>query len=349
MKACSTMLSPEAPSLASSLLDSFRAYADVSSNGDNHVIRFRYGAATLTVASDRIGFTAEADDDIRLSYVKMAVAEHWVVHFPDPDRAIEWEGISGADHHPAFFQTIEVVSAQMVTPRIKRIRFRGAGFGGYVSGGLHVRLLFAPKDCQPVWPSVGADGRIIWPVGEDTVSARVYTIRSISPDSSEIEIDFVLHDNCGVPAPGSDFAEQADCGQQIGIFAPGGNEIPAGRSLLLLGDETAFPAMARIIEALPADSHARVFAEVENPQSHYDFPNAGNVAITYLYRESHAAEKNGLLTRALQDHIGTMEKVPEFLWAGCEYKDFMAIRKIARDELGMPRNRHLVVAYWRKR
>ena len=50
--------------------------------------------------------------------------------------------------------------------------------------------------------------------------------------------------------------------------APRGNEIPDARSLLLFNDETAFPAMARTIETLPASSHASVFAEVDSRVHH---------------------------------------------------------------------------------
>ncbi|TIV93327.1 MAG: siderophore-interacting protein, partial [Mesorhizobium sp.] len=37
-----------------------------------------------------------------------------------------------------------------------------------------------------------------------------------------------------------------------------------------------------------------------------------------------------------------------YVWAGCEFADFREIRRIVRKEWGLPRDRHLVTAYWRR-
>ena len=37
-----------------------------------------------------------------------------------------------------------------------------------------------------------------------------------------------------------------------------------------------------------------------------------------------------------------------YVWAGCEFADFREIRGIVRKEWGLPRDRHLVTAYWRR-
>ncbi len=339
----------DARSAAASLLDMFREYAEVRTDGETHVVRLRYGQATLKVESDRICVTAEAEDAIRLSYVKMAVAEHWAAQPLSADRSMAWDGAPHIDRKPAFFQTIEVVSSRLVTPHMKRVTFRGEAFETYVAGGLHVRLLFAQKGRDAIWPSVGADGRIIWPGGEDALSARVYTIRRLDLARDEIEIDFVLHEPCGLPAPGAAFGRDAFPGDVVGIFAPGGNEIPDARSVLLLGDETALPAMARIVEQLPEHSRARVFAEIDSAADHYDFPSAANIDLTYLYRDKRGAGTTMQLSAALAQYLSSHEGAAPFIWAGCERDDFLAIRRLAREDLKLPREMHSVTAYWRKR
>jgi len=57
----------------------------------------------------------------------------------------------------------------------------------------------------------------------------------------------------------------------------------------------------------------------------------GRLAPAALRERSHAALADGL-----------------FVWAGCEFTDFREIRKIVRKEWGLPRDRHLVTAYWRR-
>lgn len=339
----------DAPLAMEGLLQAFREYAHVSSENGRHVVRLRYGEAKLALSPAQLMITAEAEDAIRLSYVKMAVAEHWASHPLGNSHKLAWQGAAVGASRPPFFQTIEVVSSRLVGPKMKRIRFRGERFADFAAGGLHVRLIFPPKGRAPRWPTIAADGRIIWPDGEDALVARVYTLRSIDVQTGEVEVDFVLHDPGKIAAPGTAFAEQARSGDIIGIFAPGGNEIPDARSLLLLGDETALPAMARIAEALPATSRAKVFAEVESIEDHYQFPETDNVDVHYLYRCKQPEGTTGALAEALSEAINRRKEELPFIWAGCEFSDYLTIRRLVREELNLQRNKYSVVAYWRRR
>lgn len=348
MKSFLTVTTHDAAAIASDLLKAFRDYAEVRSDGNRHTIVLRYGEAEIELLSDRLAIAAVADDDIRLSYVKMAVAEHLAAHPVGCRQRIEWQGVATATTNSPFFQTIEVVSSALVTPHMKRITFKGASFQSYARGGLHVRLLFPPGGRRAVWPLLNAEGRIVWPDGDDAIAARVYTIRKIHADKNEIEIDFVLHGTGSLPSPGTNFGQNARPGDTIGIFAPGGNEIPKAASLVLLGDEAALPAMARIVEDLPATSKASVFAQVGSPADHYDFQALDNIRITYLYRKdetARAASLPGALEKSLDSWQGDMP----FIWAGCEFNDYLAVRRFAREHLNLPRDRHSVVAYWRDR
>lgn len=339
----------DAPLAIKGLLQAFHEYAHVSSESGRHVVSLRYGQAELALSSAQVMITAEAEDAIRLSYVKMAVAEHWASHPLGSSHKLVWQGSAVEASRPPFFQTIEVVSSRLVGRKMKRIRFRGERFADFAAGGLHVRLLFPPEGRAPCWPTIAADGRIIWPVGEDALVARVYTLRSIDAQTGEVEVDFVLHDSGEIAAPGTAFAEQARCGDVIGIFAPGGNEIPNAESILLLGDETALPAMARIAEALPSTSRAKVFAEVESVEDHYQFPETDNVEVHYLYRCVRPGGATGALAQVFNETTSRRKDELPFIWAGCEFSDYLTIRRLVREELNLQRNQYSVVAYWRRR
>ena len=94
----------------------------------------------------------------------------------------------------------------------------------------------------------------------------------------EIDVDFVLHtDVDGHSGPGSTWAEQAQVGQQVSILAPlRGSTLwssynpGAASSLLLLGDETAAPALLSILRSLPASATGAVFLEVPGAQDALD-------------------------------------------------------------------------------
>lgn len=59
----------------SSLLEAFGDHAEFGPNRDEGLVQWRYGAAYISTGPGTVLVTAEADDEIRLSYVKMAVAE----------------------------------------------------------------------------------------------------------------------------------------------------------------------------------------------------------------------------------------------------------------------------------
>lgn len=90
----------------------------------------------------------------------------------------------------------------------------------------------------------------------------------------EIDVDFVLHtDKQGQSGPGSAWAQQVQPGQEVSILAPlYGSSLwssfqpaAADRNLLLLGDETAAPALLSILDCLPAQAQGSLILETPGP------------------------------------------------------------------------------------
>ncbi len=92
-----------------------------------------------------------------------------------------------------------------------------------------------------------ADGRVLWPQGADALSPRVYTLRHVDVAAGEATLDIVLHPG----APGSDWAREAAPGQPAAVMGPGGGLLPEADWVLFAGDETALPAIARMVSELP--------------------------------------------------------------------------------------------------
>lgn len=98
---------------------------------------------------------------------------------------------------------------------------------------------------------------------------RTYTPSAIRPELGEIDVDFVLHQD---PGPASSWALHAAPGDDLVISGPdvrAGNLVQGiqwqpgtAHHVLLLGDETAFPAMRNIMAAQSPGTHARVLLEV---------------------------------------------------------------------------------------
>lgn len=315
--------------------------------GSNERWEFRMHYGSLSAAFDDAGVLVRvaAEDETCLSYMKMIFAGH-VAQQLGTTGGLRWQGDGSDAGTPVFFREITVQSSTRLSPHMQRVRFSGRDLGRFAHGGLHVRLLLPPAGRNPVWPTMGADGLIIWPSGEDALVVRVYTIRTLDVAQRWLDVDFVLHP--GQDTPAAAFAQNAEAGDVIGMIGPGGGEVPQAPSLLLVGDDTALPAIGRILEHAPPSTRAEAFIEVDGPGDRIALPQGENINITWHYRQGCEAGTAGLLPAALRERGAAASAGDLFVWAGCEFADFREIRKIVRKEWGLARDRHLVTAYWRR-
>ncbi len=255
-----------------------------------------------------------------------------------------WSGDGADTRELAHFREMRVVSSHQVTPSMRRVRLAGADLARFASGGLHVRLLFPPKGRTPVWPHAGPAALPVWPEGEDELVSRVYTIRRIDPAAGHVDIDVVLHDP---PGTGCRWSREAEAGDPVGMLGPGGGDLGKGDVHLLMGDETALPAIGRLLEEMPADARGHALIEVAGPEEQQPLRHPAGVALRWLHRNGAPAGTTTLLKDAAREVV-LPEGLTPFVWAGCEFEAFKAIRRFCRKDLGLRKNQHLVVAYWRR-
>jgi len=191
-----------------------------------------------------------------------------------------------------------VLRTERITPRMLRVTVGGEGLAGFVGDGTdqHVTLyLYEPGAELPrpltLETARGALSRV-------RPHMRGYTIRRHDPVNHEIDFDFVLHDHGG---PAADWARGAGRGDSL-IFvgpSPAYRPDPAADWHLLIGDETALPAIAGILAELPTGAAARVFVEVDSAAEEQSLPTSAAAEITWLHRDGLPAGANGLLARAI--------------------------------------------------
>ena len=160
----------------------------------------------------------------------------------------------------------------------------------------HVKLFFPSDPSQPlVLPSVTPDG-IKFPDDAPRPQARDYTPRYFDAARQELVIDFVMHGD----GPAPTWAERAAPGQVLGIGGPRGSfVVPMGFDWhVLIGDETALPAISRRIEELPAS--ARVIALIEVPEADNEIAldTRARASVRWLHRNGVAAGYSTLLLEA---------------------------------------------------
>ena len=175
---------------------------------------------------------------------------------------------TGGGRRPRVARVGEVVRTSRLTPHMIRVVLGGEGLAGFPAGEYtdhYVKLLFPPPGAPygvPFDPEqVRADHpQEHWPV------TRTYTVRAWDADRGELTIDFVYHGDEGLAGP---WAAAAAPGDRIQMFGPGGGYAPSPDAdwHLLVGDESALPAIGVALTRLPAGVPALVFVEVEGRRS----------------------------------------------------------------------------------
>ena len=328
------------------LLDHFGEHGEVSVIGDTWSVTFEIGTATAALRPQGIEFRVEARDDTSLSFLQWSVVEHVLEFAPGETPEVIWSGGVRAGAPLPYFREMEVVAAAHVTPRMRRVTLSGRDLARFSHDGIHVRLLLPSRPgAKVVWPVMAADGRQAWPEGERPVS-RVYTIRRIDVAAGEIDIDFVLHK--GDDMPGAYCGATADPGMTVGMTGPGGGNLRAASSYLFFGDETALPAISRLLEELPSGATAKSFIEIADDGERQNLPLRSGVELTWLSRHGRPAGTSTLLADALFALGPDAGGSDTYVWAGCEFSAARAIRDHLKRVVGLPKGRSLVTSYWRR-
>jgi NADPH-dependent ferric siderophore reductase len=326
------------------LLDHLGEHGRVIDTADDPRVEFDFGTARARIDGKAIDVRLEAPDTTSLAYLQMGLAEH--LKDKTDVEALVWRGANQSGGPLPYFRELRVVETKDVTALMRRITFAGADLARFSYGGMHMRLLFPAFDGQvPVWPTLGADGHPVWPDAEERPLARVYTIRSIDVAAGLIDVDFVLHEDDCI---GGRWAARAQPGGIVGMTGPGGGEAPSARWLLLAGDETALPAIGRTLETLPAETTAVVRIEIADAAEKQDLETNAALDLQWLCRNGEAPGTTTLLADAVKEVVFPTDEDDVFAWVAGEYRTFKEIRGFLRKERNLPRDKHLVVAYWRR-
>lgn len=260
------------------------------------------------------------------------------------DTALAWRGDMEVGRLFADFREVRLVSSVAIAPRIRRLAFTGDDVGRFGSASdIHVRMYFPPEGIEtPEWPRPGADGGTVWPGEGRRPEVRYYTVRRFDAARRAIEIDFVMHDEEG---PGSAFAARAQPGAIAGMAGPVGRSASGTGWTLLAGDETALPAIARILEEMPRDASGAAFVEVDDETDELAIAAPPGVALRWLHRRGAPAGSTDLLDHAVRSVAMPLDASA---WVACEHAAARRIRRHLKDERGLPRDRCLVVAYWQR-
>lgn len=246
--------------------------------------------------------------------------------------------------HTVVFRSIEVLRVERLTPHMQRIVFGGAELRGFLSAAPddHVKLFFPNSAGEIVHPTLGPNG-LEYPSGREPSPMRDYTPRHHDVARNELTIDFVLHGD----GPASTWAAQAAPGQRIGAGGPRGSFVVADDfdRYVLVGDETALPAIGRWLEEMPANAHVEVLAEIPEAADRQPLDSHAQVDITWLERDGAPAEHSDLLEQAL--HTLPERTGDTFYWIAAESRRARNMRLWLGQERGVPKDWLKATGYWK--
>ena len=247
--------------------------------------------------------------------------------------------------HPLKFRLLQVKRVQPLTPHLIRVTFIGDDLHDFESASFddHVKVFFpAPGADKPVLPSAGENGPV-FPEGQPRPVARDFTPRRYDRAALELDIEFAMHE----AGPAATWAAQAKVGQYLGIGGPRGSlVIPTGFDWhLLIGDETALPAIARRLQELPAGTRVAAVLEVADPSARLEFDTEAELHTVWRYRSESPYRGDALLQAVRETYLPDGEG---YVWAAGESATMRAVRYHLCTERGVDKSRIRAASYWKQ-
>lgn len=303
---------------------------------------------------------------------------------------------------PMILTEVSVASVEQLSPSFIRVELAApdlAHFGveGQPLYDQRIKLVF-PRADGTLASFEGADETWLttWlqRPAEERGQMRTYTVRSVVGEGADtrVVVDIVVHEPpCG---PGSTWARSAAVGDRLVLLGPrrgvtyGGIEFaphPGADELVIVGDETAVPAIAAILEALPETAVGQVLLEVPVDADVQELRAPSGVRVSWLPRDGAAhgtlileaaaerlaarlAAGPARLELAADDEIDPdLWETPEYsssgeelevgepkvlpgvyAWIAGESAMVTSLRRYLVKEIGMDRSQVAFMGYWRR-
>ncbi|MCX4388864.1 siderophore-interacting protein [Micromonospora peucetia] len=246
---------------------------------------------------------------------------------------------------PMKVTTARVLRTGRPTPHLVRLVVGGEELDGLPVGEFtdhYIKIVFpvpgveypSPMDLNAIRRELPRDQ---WP------RQRAYTVRAWDASAGELTVDIVHHGDAGLGGP---WAAALRPGDPVRFVGPGGAYAPSPDAdwHLLVGDESALPAIAAALERLPAGAPATVFVEVSDPAEEQQLASPGTLNLTWLHRSDRpVGEALVAAVRALEFPPG---EVHAFVHGEATF--VKELRRLLRVERGVSRERLSISGYWRR-
>jgi NADPH-dependent ferric siderophore reductase len=298
-----------------------------------------YGDVGARAAGDGLQLIVSAPSEEWLAVLKDEVVVHLVDAMPALAGRLRWSDAAPAGSLPKNFRLATVIAIEPAGTQFLRVTLQSSDLSAYTNQSIHFRLALPPAGlAEPAWPRLDADGQTVWPEGDKALYRPVYTARSSDAATGRLVFDVFVHDGGRV----TEWLRTTPIGQEIGVTGPGGGGELDELLVFLFGDEAAFPAIARILEKLPANAKGEAYLESLNGDA-ADYPVTAPEGLV-LHRLKRG-DGPTLIDVAIARMAGEDEG---FLWVAAEKDEVNRLRQALAAQLKSRGTRKYVSAYWQR-
>lgn len=243
---------------------------------------------------------------------------------------------------PPPYRRVAVRSVEPVSAHLVSVVLGGGELDGFAidSPASSVRLLLPPPGSNELIMVTWTGNQFELHDGSRP-PIRTFTPRLFDPARNELTLHIVLHDH-GVA---TDWARRARPGDEAAVSGPGRSEHvdPDARSHLLVGDESAMPAIAQLLEWIPDDHSIEAHIEVRGPEARIPLPAHPGAAVSW-----HDAEDGADPGAQMIDAVRGIGELPDAVWVAGEAAAVQRLRKHLFDDRGRDRSSVTARGYWKK-
>jgi NADPH-dependent ferric siderophore reductase len=204
----------------------------------------------------------------------------------------------------------QVLASKQLSPNFVRVTVGGDELNNFTPMGFDQWFrLFVKRPGQPEL-RLPTQTNVLWyaqylMMGKDKPLARNFTVRDFRPADAgvfglgpEIDIDFVSH---GDASPASAWANSVSPGDELGLLDEGllYNPEPAVDWQLLVGDESALPAILGILRSADRDLRGEAFIEIPHADDAQEVDAPDGVTVHWLVRTDPHARAGALALDAV--------------------------------------------------
>lgn len=186
----------------------------------------------------------------------------------------------------------EVLRTERVSPHLVRVTFAGEDLRRLPAHGHDQWFrLFLPHpegetDFARVPEQFGFGGYLRYLRTRSGVRppVRSYTVRELRAQQGELDVDFVSHGEKGIAGP---WAARAEPGERVMLIDQGCgfDPRPDTGEVLLVGEESALPAVLGILRDLPATAQGTALIEIPDAADAQEHRAPDGVEVRWLVRE----------------------------------------------------------------